>query len=692
LIKAASVNLSRYTPDGFNVTMAGWSLRDIHIPVGLRFPLSPDTIGGEIVRTGGPVRKDSWEDAQSDLARLVRERGVRSSVGAPVIVEGRLWGALVAATDREDGLPGGTETQLARFTDLVATAISNTESRDGLRKLAVEQAALLRVAGLVAREAPPAELWAAVCAEVAQVFDLPWVELARYDGDDSATVIGAAGHHPFSVGTRWTLDGPSVMQLVRSSGRPSRIDDYRELAGTIADVARAGGIRGAIGAPVVVDGATWGAFVAIATEERGAEIPPGAEERLGVFTELIAAAISNVEAHDDLRNLANEQGALRRVATLVAQGAGRDELFSAVATEAAHLLHVSGAVLDRFEPDRTAITLAASYEASWTEAQGVLEVGVRWPPDEGSLAAMLVGTGRAARVDDPADTGGGIAERWQAAGIGSAVAAPIVVGGQLWGAIRVFARRGARLPGDTEQRLAAFTELVATSVSNASARDDLIASRARIVAAGDDARRRIERDLHDGTQQRLIALGLDLQRIRATVVEDPAEAAAGLSHMEDDLQLLLEEIRELSSNLHPPLLSRRGFVPALRALARRSSIPVEIDVELRERPPAAIETALYYVASEALTNAIKHSQASAISVSVETDHVGWPFGIGLDGRRGVGQLYATISDDGVGGADVTTGSGLSGLADRIDALGGRFSIDSPAGLGTRISIVLPLDH
>jgi signal transduction histidine kinase len=251
--------------------------------------------------------------------------------------------------------------------------------------------------------------------------------------------------------------------------------------------------------------------------------------------------------------------------------------------------------------------------------------------------------------------------------------------------------RHAALPAGLVVRLTRFTELVATAVSNATARADLIESRARLVAAGDEARRRIERDLHDGTQQRLIALGLDLQRIRGLLRTDPGAAAEGLEHTQEDLEVLLEEVRQLSSSLHPPLLSLRGFVPALRSLARRSSIPVDIDVELRDRPPPAIESALYYVASEAITNAMKHSQATTISVIVETDHVGWPFGIGIDGRRTPGKIYATIVDDGVGGADVTAGSGLSGLVDRVDALGGRFTLDSVPGNGTRISVVLPLD-
>jgi signal transduction histidine kinase len=203
----------------------------------------------------------------------------------------------------------------------------------------------------------------------------------------------------------------------------------------------------------------------------------------------------------------------------------------------------------------------------------------------------------------------------------------------------------------------------------------LIASRARIVSAGDEARRRIERNLHDGTQQRLIALGLDLQHVRGTMRADP-DATAGLERMERELDSILEDLRELSRGLHPPLLSRAGLDLSLRELARRSPIPVQLEVELSERPPTAVETAVYYVVSETLTNAIKHSHASAITVRITSDHA---------------KLYAAVADDGVGGAEPGDGSGLVGLADRVNALGGRFVSDSPAGHGTRISVELPLE-
>jgi signal transduction histidine kinase len=223
--------------------------------------------------------------------------------------------------------------------------------------------------------------------------------------------------------------------------------------------------------------------------------------------------------------------------------------------------------------------------------------------------------------------------------------------------------------------LASFTELVATAIANSSARSELIASRARIVSAGDEARRRIERNLHDGTQQRLIALGLDLQHVRGTMRADPS-ATSDLERMERDLGSILEDLRELSRGLHPPLLSRAGLDLSLRELARRSPIPVQLDLELSERPPTAVETAVYYVVSEALTNAIRHSHASAITVTITRDRA---------------TLHAAVADDGVGGAEPGGGSGLVGLADRVNALGGRFAFDSPAGHGTRIAVELPLE-
>jgi PAS domain S-box-containing protein len=251
----------------------------------------------------------------------------------------------------------------------------------------------------------------------------------------------------------------------------------------------------------------------------------------------------------------------------------------------------------------------------------------------------------------------------------------VIVEGEVWGALIAGTDGDEPLPAGAERRVASFAELIATAVSNATTRSELIASRARIVAAGDEARRRIERNLHDGTQQRLIALGLDLQAVGAGIPDELVDAHTGLERLGADLEAVLEDVRELSRGLHPALLSQAGLGSSLRALRRNCPVPVKLDVAIAERPAESIEIAVYYVVSEALANVAKHAQASEIAVTVASSG---------------GKIRATIEDDGIGGAEASAGSGLIGLIDRIEALGGRFALESPAGLGTRISVELPL--
>jgi signal transduction histidine kinase len=257
-------------------------------------------------------------------------------------------------------------------------------------------------------------------------------------------------------------------------------------------------------------------------------------------------------------------------------------------------------------------------------------------------------------------------------GIRSVVGGPIIVDSMLWGVIVVVAHDVLR--EDAETRLTDFTHLVASSISIVHARNNLIASRARIVTASDETRRRIERNLHDGIQARLVALGLDLRAVRSEFPL-PDGALARIDEVTSDLEGILEEIRVFSQGLHPALLSRSGIGPSLRALARRSPIPVNFDVTQGARFPPAIETAVYYVVSEAVANATKHSRASMVSVTVVSD---------------TAVVKATVADDGVGGATLRRGSGLIGLVDRVEALGGKFALESPVGRGTTIAIELPL--
>ncbi len=303
-----------------------------------------------------------------------------------------------------------------------------------------------------------------------------------------------------------------------------------------------------------------------------------------------------------------------------------------------------------------------------------MPVGSRWNLEPPLALAGALRTGRPARLDDISQASGAYGDRIRRLGIRSGVAAPIVVEGRRWGAIAVGTRR-ERFPADTEQRMAGFTELVGTAIANADSRAQLTASRARIVAAADDARRRIERDLHDGTQQRLVSLGLELRLAQSTVPADPPELQTPIGRVADELDEAIEELRELARGIHPAILSEGGLGPALRTLARRAALPVELDIRTDTRAPDPIEVAAYYVVSEALTNTTKHARATYAHVTVEQRDA---------------HLHLTIRDDGIGGADPAGGSGLIGLRDRVQTLSGSIEVDSRPGEGTTIVVELPL--
>jgi signal transduction histidine kinase len=231
------------------------------------------------------------------------------------------------------------------------------------------------------------------------------------------------------------------------------------------------------------------------------------------------------------------------------------------------------------------------------------------------------------------------------------------------------------MPEDTETRLGNFTELVATAIANAEAHAALTASRSRIIVTADETRRRIERDLHDGAQQRLVAVALRVRAAQAAVPSDLPQLVTELDDAATELTGALDELRDFARGIHPAMLAKGGLRPALRTLASRSAVPVDLDVRTNSRLPELVEVAAYYVVSEALTNAAKHAQASRVTVRVEV----------------VGDLLRVgIRDDGVGGAHIGRGSGLVGLKDRVDALGGRVTLQSEPGAGTSLSIELPL--
>ena len=534
-----------------------------------------------------------------------------------------------------------------------------------------ELSSLRHIATLVAEGIQPQELFAVVAEEVSRIVDVPVVSVVRYELDRTATECASfspAGPR-FPVGKSWSLEGTNVLRLVRDSAEPARIDDYSRLEGEIAAAVRGTGIRSTVGVPVVVAGRVWGAVVVSTPDDE--PLPPGTEARLAEFTELLATAVVNAETRQELERLVEEQAARRRIATLVAQGEPPPVVFSTVSDEVARMFGSETAGVAKFEEDPPAMVIVG-VEQSISD----IPVGERWPLDDALASTRVYRTGRSARVHagDWTSSIGPVHEAGRRLGLASTVASPIIVEGRLWGAIAVSAKE--ELPLGTEERLEKFAELAAAAVASAERKAELTASRRRIVAASDLARHQIERDLHDGTQQRLISLGLALRTVARDVPPDEHDLRAELAGIASGLTAAAEDLQEISRGIHPAILSQGGLGRALRTLARRSSIPVGLDVTAHARLPEPIEVAAYYVASEALANATKHAQASRIHVSLAT----------RDDR-----LLLSIRDDGVGGADPVHGSGLVGLIDRVEALGGSIRFSSQPGAGTDVAVELPVE-
>jgi len=655
--------VTRFEHDPPGIVLAGVS-KEIGIPIGTRLPFTDGMTTAVVYDTGRPARLGAvdWASQTGSTADAALRLGVASQVACPIVVDGSLWGALTINAVTE--LPPDAERRLENFTDLVTTAIANAEAGIALRTAADEQGALRRVATLVAASAAPDVVFAAVAEEIALVLRAEATLLCRADRDGAAVVVGSRGESTPRLGTRIPRGGTNLTTIVLDTGRPARIESYDEATGDASAVARSHGLRSAVGAPILVEGRLWGLVIAGITSDD--TLAPNAEERLAGFTELVATAISNAQAHEDLTSLAEQQAALRRVATLVARRVAPEVVFRAVADEAGRLLGAELSALVRIESDDT-VTVIAGPPA------GPHEWGDRVTIDPSFVVNAVRETGRPARfeTDDPAAEG--MPEIVRRLGVRSAVASPIVVEGALWGAV-ILGSFGESFPPETEQRLDEFTELVATGISNATARAELLASRARIVAAGDEARRRIQRNLHDGTQQRLISLGFAVRVAEADLPPEREDLHAQLSDIATGLAAAVEDLREVSRGIHPTILSRGGLGPALQALAHRSAIPVDLDIRTDERIAEPIEIAAYFVASEALANAAKHSQASRIEVSLEQRER---------------SLLLSIGDDGVGGADAARGSGIVGLTDRVEALGGSIRLTSRPGEGTQVTAEFP---
>jgi signal transduction histidine kinase len=459
-----------------------------------------------------------------------------------------------------------------------------------------------------------------------------------------------------------------VSTVVAQTAAPARIESYGDASGAIGVAIREAGVRSVVGTPIIVDGRLWGTVAAGSSLEE--PMPADTEARLASFTELVATAIANAESRAGLARLAEEQAALRRVATLVASGLPPEEVFTAVVKEVGQLLSVDVASMCRYEPDGE-----LTFLATLGDAREPFPAGSRLRLGGNNLGTIVYETGRSARLDRYADDASGpLGVGVRNAGIQSSVATPIMVEGHLWGLIAIGSTQKETLPDDTGGRLGSFTELVATAIANAESRAALAASRARIVAAADESRRRIERDLHDGAQQRLVHAVIVLKlALQALSNGDPSAGelvAEALRHAEQ----ANSELRELAHGILPAALARGGLRAGVEALVSRISLPVSVDVPA-ERMPTSLEATAYFVISEALTNVIKHARAA---------------GAGVTARVERGELRVEVRDDGVGGAQAGYGTGLGGLEDRVSALDGRLVVESPPGGGTYVCALLPV--
>jgi signal transduction histidine kinase len=539
-----------------------------------------------------------------------------------------------------------------------------THAEEELHRLVDEQTALRRVATLVAAGASDADLVATVTSEIAQIFGAHRASALRWDGD-SIRVIGdwSADGVPMTLMDRvYPFGGDTITARVVHAGGPARVESIDDLHTDFAKERWAElGIQASIGAPILVDGRIWGVITASRTTIDD-PFEPGAEHRLGDFAALVAQAIANSEARQEVSALAEEQAALRRVATLVAGGRSREEVLDAALREVGKVFTAQAAYVVCWEGVYDEVVVLGG----WTDGtETPLPTQSRYHPEPGGATLTVLETGFAGRTDESSPE---LGER-------AAIAAPVIIQANLVGALVALRPAGTAFPAKAEVRLRSFADLVSQSIANANAQEEMRASRARIVRAADEARQKLERNLHDGAQQRLVSASISLRLATAKLPDAPEDAQKILAGASEELKLAIDELRELARGIHPAILTEHGLGPALEGLAERAPIDVAVSNELDDRLPADVEAAAYYVVSEALTNIAKYAKASAVEVHV---------------RRRDGHARVDVVDNGVGGADFSRGSGLRGLADRVEALDGRLGVDSPPAKGTRVWAEIPL--
>jgi PAS domain S-box-containing protein len=674
LFDAQTANISRYEGTGARV-VGGWSATgDQFISTGTYYELDGDTVTSRVRSSAAPARVESYDALGGTLAQRVRDTGIRSTIAAPISLNGELWGVIAVSHTVDERFPPAAEHRLGDFAALISQALANAQARRALSALAEEQAALRRVATLVATGAVQEELISAVTSEIGRLFGAQRANTLRWDGS-TITVIGgwsAPGEPTTEPGRVLELGGDTVSARVVTRGAPVRIDAPEELHTDDArEVWAELDLQATIGAPIIVDGEVWG-VITVSRTRAGEPFDDGAERRLGDFAALVAQAIANAAARREVSALAEEQASLRRVATLVAAGRPEPEVLDAVSREVGHVFDAQAVYLCRWKGEHNVVVVIGGWSA---EGELPFAPGWGYRTNGPSATIEMLETGYPAAAHEVGElrrTG----ERtgWEELGPRHAISAPVIVGGILWGGLTAMRTRGEAFPAGAEVRLKSFASLLAQAINNAEARKELQASRARIVEAADEERRKLERNLHDGAQQRLVAVSISLRLALAKLAIAPAEAQRLMAAAAEELTQAIDELRELARGIHPAILTDRGLGPALEALAGRAPLDVAVAHELEERLPPPVEAAAYYVVSESLTNTVKYAEATSVGVRISR-------------RDGVARVE--VVDDGIGGADPSRGSGLRGLADRVEALDGTLGVESASGGGTRVWAEIP---
>lgn len=580
------------------------------------------------------------------------------SVVAAVRLGGAAWGVL-GATSAIGSLTAGTEHLLNQFAHLAAAAVANARARARSQELADEQAALRRVAEIAARDAPTEQILGAIALEASAAANGEYSGPLRYNADGSTQIVALHGAPDgFFVGMRAPGDGDGAMLDVLHSGQHARVDDLASVPGSWPEIASRSGFTTGVGVPISIDGALWGALFAAGRLELSAST----EEQQSRFAELASIAMSAAQARRAVRMLAETQAALSRVAALVARGAALDEVFTAVATEASHLVEDVAAVLVRLDTDSSFVVVAA--------ANSSVPVGFRGSPHEGALLADLIRTGVRAPVESFQGTPSTDADHQME--IGPTVAVAITVESRLWGALTLSSWH-CTVPEDIDQRLLKYAELAGVAIANAENKAKLTASRARVVAAADEARRRLQRDVHDTAQQRLVHTILTLKLAQQAITAgSPPDALVDEALL--NAERASSELRDIVRGILPAALTRGGLRLGLESLLSDLALPVDLQVTAPRLSNATEQTA-YLIVAEALTNVIKHASAERATVSVV-----------IEGDA----LTIEVRDDGIGGADPTRGTGLIGLADRVEAVDGVLTLTSPPDVGTTLLVRLPI--